>query len=1512
MSDDGIKIYNQYGDPRRKAAAAPRSTSDDTKLIHGMTATQQEQLSERMDAMLPKLAGGGSGAYGARTFFDGVLPEGGELAPNAGTGYRSAVQKSAQASSFSTSSGNTGAFATTQRPYQPEFESPDRQQYPVHRILANRYWRLFYKLDPVIGNGVDMMSELVWGNFEMTGDGVDGEVKDQLEYMNRETQLRTVLPYMNREFLVTGEACPHLFFDDSKGVWTYISLHNPDQLEVIDAPFIKMDPVVEFVPDGRLQQVLQSDNALLRRVRESMPQELIVRLMARQNIPLSPINFTFIPRKLHFYDTRGTSLISRMWRILMYEDAIFNASIATARRHAGPLKVAKLGNAATGWIPGPDHERRLLDLLAQAELDVNCFTPDTPVTLGDGTCKPIGDLEIGDVVLNEHGLPEEVLALRTEHTKELIRLNVTGVGDIDCTPNHKWPVWGGPRECACGCGITLVTPATNFVSGHGTGHDYVEMPEGAPKGYEFLEGFDPVQKLTADQIRPGDYLMQPRGFREKPTDVTPEQAKLLGYYVAEGSTKVVRTRDDGSQCIGFELSFHADEADTCVADANNIIKALTGYEANLYFGKRNNCQVRVHRNASHDLTMWLIKHGGRYSREKRLSPEVMSWPLELKYAFLTGYFAGDGSSIRNSKCPGTRYLEASTASLSLAHQLKKLFVQLGSNASLTSRKQSEKSYGAGNVQYRLHVHGPMVPELSRDSWGIDCRASKGQNKKWWADGDYVYTRVRRVEHVTCKNPQPVINMTVSGTHTYQVSGIATKNSWLVYNYGIDFELVGTTERVMTIDKHWDLIERVKLIALGISKSFLHGEVTYACLPYNTPVQSPEGLVNIQDLREGDEVIDRFGRVQTVEAAWCEGTPDELIELTVSGSRHIKCTDTHKWPVMRNGDICKLPASDVRVGDRLTVPRGFDPWDGPLPSLEKARLLGYYVAEGSLFPDNGNRDKPQVCWSMHTREDETMAVDIENCIASLGMGITPWIAKCNANKQDLKTAREGGWLLGRYLQYHAGRLATEKRLSNEVMRWPVELKKELVKGAFRGDGSQTLVMRGSAGPYLQCSYTTASKDLAHQLWHMLIQLGIFGSLVERNRKDSRDGWPNESRCWELQFQSDYAVTLANLVWGDRSLASEVNKKRSHTPEVYMDESYAYLKVKKTGRAENSQPVYNISVTGSHSYLANGIATYNSAATGLTVFLQRLKAMREYFEAKWIYPKYFLPVSKINKWIKPTQAELDHRVRIRRSAAELDEDNRYIIPKLEWDRTLDPSVDSEMVGAMSSLTSTFGIKFSDQTLFSMVNRDWESEHEQVVREYETKQKIYADHPELLAPQAGGGVGGGGGGGAALLPGIPGEQFGEDLGGGDGDTGTPAADAGVGAHAADGDDNQPQASDIWDHDGRYGQWSKYEVQDLVDNVMAGYPPEDDPWDRMWRESRDVRRAAGADPEEMWDAVEQWLIDSDYPSRVIADLEDALKRMGTLHRAARKTPPKTKPRDAQLLDNISEYVGSDLLSGC
>ncbi len=374
MSD--IKITSQYGNVR-----------DHVNAESGMTPEQMDRARAGLDSFESRLVSRHGPMPGASSIEqrESILrPEldrmGANLLPNRVANHRKTANYGGMPSglNFGTGTGaslggQAGQYAQTPRPYQPEFDSPDRLSYPVHRILANRYWRLFHKLDPHVGTAIDILSELWVSDFQLSGVGIEGSIKRDLESMVEETQLLGMQPYMAREYFVTGEALPHLIFDDSKGYFVHLALHNPDQVEVIDAPFLDMDPVMEFVPDDRLRQIVMSADPSLIEVRNSIPDELIARIQSGQNVPLDPVNTTFLARKLHPYDSRGTSLLSRLWRIFMYDDAIFSASIAIARRASNPLKVVKMGNERTGWIPGPAAEAKMADLIARAEQDPNAW-----------------------------------------------------------------------------------------------------------------------------------------------------------------------------------------------------------------------------------------------------------------------------------------------------------------------------------------------------------------------------------------------------------------------------------------------------------------------------------------------------------------------------------------------------------------------------------------------------------------------------------------------------------------------------------------------------------------------------------------------------------------------------------------------------------------------------------------------------------------------------------------------------------------------------------------------------------------------------------------------------------------------------------------------------------------------------------------------------------------------------------------------------------------------------------
>lgn len=271
-----------------------------------------------------------------------------------------------------TSFGGSQVIRTQARPYHPLFSSPDRLQLPVQLAQLNQYWRLFYNVDPVIGGCIDMHGDMPWSDARLTmeeaGDNSQ-EILNAFEDMMTETELLSWLPRLTREFMVIGEVFPYMFWDDEEGIWNHITLHNPDYIEVIDSPLIDDDPILTLRPSQEMRRILQSTDPRYVRLRQKLPSEILQLLAGGKNLPLDNLNASHISRKAFPYDIRGTSIMGRMFRVLMYEDAVFNGQIQQAQRHALPLRVFKLGDPSIGWIPTAQNQEDFAQLLAEAEID---------------------------------------------------------------------------------------------------------------------------------------------------------------------------------------------------------------------------------------------------------------------------------------------------------------------------------------------------------------------------------------------------------------------------------------------------------------------------------------------------------------------------------------------------------------------------------------------------------------------------------------------------------------------------------------------------------------------------------------------------------------------------------------------------------------------------------------------------------------------------------------------------------------------------------------------------------------------------------------------------------------------------------------------------------------------------------------------------------------------------------------------------------------------------------------
>jgi hypothetical protein len=333
--------------------------------------------------------------------------------------------------------------------------------------------------------------------------------------------------------------------------------------------------------------------------------------------------------------------------------------------------------------------------------------------------------------------------------------------------------------------------------------------------------------------------------------------------------------------------------------------------------------------------------------------------------------------------------------------------------------------------------------------------------------------------------------------------------------------------------------------------------------------------------------------------------------------------------------------------------------------------------------------------------------------------------------------------------------------------------------------------------------------------------------------------------------------------------------------------------------------------------HGEVTYASAATGLQVFLQRLKALRNFFEQKWIIPKFFLPLAEINGWVKRSPAEIQHRFRIKRSQKELLQEGGYIIPKIVWEKSLDPAVDQALVTAMQALEN-MGVRFSKTTKMATIGMSFEEETKKIAKEEEFEKQFLPKIPNKEDKDKGGGGGGGVGGmpgGGEPPPDMSegGEEGGEPPpppgGGGEptppgGAEGGPPAPPGAALKTHAGGDEKPEKNAPKDHqeieenepdyadsdilkskiwqDDRFGNWEAEEVEPLVDMLQTGHKTDSPFWYKLQEDELFIKAINSGDPDQVWEIITAYLVKQGYPDPDIEELSEILVAEGLMTHTA------------------------------
>jgi len=263
-----------------------------------------------------------------------------------------------------------GSYPDTQRT-APLFNDPryssSTLSIPSDSRTLNGLYRFFAETDPIVGSALKLHSDLPLSDLRL-GTCEDTGVQQHYEEMWERINGFKILSDAVSEYHEIGDCFIFGAFNETDYMWEQFAILNPDYVKV-EGSWINAKPLIKLIPDEALKRIVHTRTP--RYLYDQLPQEIIKYVLFNQEIPLDSNNVFHLSHAKRPYELRGRSLIKRILKILMLEDRFNQANFALATRHAVPLTIVKVGDPASGWVPGPEELNSVRDMLAAYELDPN-------------------------------------------------------------------------------------------------------------------------------------------------------------------------------------------------------------------------------------------------------------------------------------------------------------------------------------------------------------------------------------------------------------------------------------------------------------------------------------------------------------------------------------------------------------------------------------------------------------------------------------------------------------------------------------------------------------------------------------------------------------------------------------------------------------------------------------------------------------------------------------------------------------------------------------------------------------------------------------------------------------------------------------------------------------------------------------------------------------------------------------------------------------------------------------
>jgi UDPglucose 6-dehydrogenase len=279
-----------------------------------------------------------------------------------------------------------------------------------------------------------------------------------------------------------------------------------------------------------------------------------------------------------------------------------------------------------------------------------------------------------------------------------------------------------------------------------------------------------------------------------------------------------------------------------------------------------------------------------------------------------------------------------------------------------------------------------------------------------------------------------------------------------------------------------------------------------------------------------------------------------------------------------------------------------------------RLCGYYIAFGYIAQDMGRAGavRERVGFSFHEQEAEYIA-DVQQILCRWGLKFIE--RNATSSLTTIVSSRIFCWLLRDVLR--CGIRSEDKALPRLVYNVSPELRLELVRGAFSGDGAVTPVI---AGQNLMLEYATVSKVLADGMALLLQTIGVIPSIRTR--------WMNKStqKAYILRVSGYEQIAALKNAFGnkhrariERILAGYQRHIQPHGYKRYG--AFSTLVVREVVHEDVETTVYSMETSTGTLIASSGLISHNC-------FPKDVRALAYMADEAGLHPQLLRAVMEIN--------------------------------------------------------------------------------------------------------------------------------------------------------------------------------------------------------------------------------------------------------------------------------------------